>query len=160
MRLTGTPWGEMVEVDNVMSLSFSCLRQWMMPSLLRVEAASSRAFYPHRLFEAGDVAIFDKSGELGSRTETILGAVIAHATAHFSEIHSCLDVLLYHLGKDYSLEPVPHPSFLEGRAGKIVVAGHGLGVIGEVHPEVLERWQIGVPVVAFDLNLSQLIEHQ
>lgn len=160
MRLGETEWGKMVEVDNVMSLSFSCLRQWMLPSLLRVEAASSRAFYPHRLFEAGDVAIPDRTHELGSRTETVLGAVMAHATAHFSEIHSCLDVLFYHLGKEYSLEPVQHPSFLEGRAGRILVAGKSLGVIGEVHPEVLEQWQIAVPVVAFDVNLSQLTENQ
>lgn len=160
MRLGDTAWGEMVEVDNVMSLSFSCLRQWMLPSLLRVEAASSRAFYPHRLFEAGDVAIPDRTHELGSRTETVLGAMMAHATAHFSEIHSCLDVLFYHLGKEYSLEPVQHPSFLEGRAGRIVVSGKPLGVIGEVHPEVLEQWQIAVPVVAFDVNLSQLTESQ
>jgi phenylalanyl-tRNA synthetase beta chain len=158
MRLGDTEWGKMVEVDNVMSLSFSCLRQWMLPSLLRVEAASSRAFYPHRLFEAGDVAIPDEANELGSRTETVLGAMIAHATAHFSEIHSCLDVLFYYLGKEYGLEPVQHPSFLEGRAGRIVVSGKPLGIIGEVHPEVLERWQIGMPVVSFDVNLSQLIE--
>jgi phenylalanyl-tRNA synthetase beta chain len=159
MRLCDTPWGEMVEVDNIMSLSFSCLRQWMLPSLLRVEAASSRAFYPHRVFEAGDVAIPDHSHELGSRTETVLGAMIAHATAHFSEIHSCLDALFYYLGKDYSLSPVSHPSFLDGRAGSIVVGANTIGVIGEVHPEVLERWQIGVPVVAFDVNLSQLVDH-
>lgn len=158
MRLDGTEWGRMVEVNNAMALTFSCLRQWMLPSLLRVEAASSRAFYPHRLFEAGDVAIPDPSHELGSRTETVLGAVMAHATAHFSEIHSSLDVLFYHLGKEYSLEPIPHPSFLEGRAGNIVVGGKSIGVIGEVHPEVLERWQISVPVVSFDVNLSQLIE--
>ncbi len=156
MRLAETEWGKMVEVSNVMSLNFSCLRQWMIPSLLRVETASSRAFYPHRLFEAGDVAIPDPAHELGSRTETVLGAVIAHATAHFSEIHSCLDVLLYHLGKDYSLEPVNHPSFLEGRAGRIVVSGTAIGIIGELHPEVLEQWQIGVPAVAFEVNLSQL----
>lgn len=160
MRLGETEWGNMVEVDNVMSLSFSCLRQWMLPSLLRVEAASSRAFYPHRLFEAGDVAIPDRTHELGSRTETVLGAVMAHATAHFSEIHSCLDVLFYHLGKEYSLIPVQHPSFLEGRAGRILVAGKSLGVIGEVHPEVLEQCQIAVPVVAFDVNLSHLTENQ
>lgn len=158
MRLEGTEWGGMVEVDNVMSLSFSCLRQWILPSLLRVEAASSRAFYPHRLFEAGDVAIPDLTKELGSRTETVLGAVIAHASAHFSEIHSCVDVLFYYLGKEYSLETIQHPSFLEGRAGRILVAGQPVGVIGELHPEVLERWQIVMPVVAFDLNLSQLTE--
>lgn len=157
MRLEGTEWGRTVEVDNVMSLSFSCLRQWMLPSLLRIEAASSRAFYPHRLFEAGDVAIPDGTHELGSRTETVIGALIAHATTHFSEIHSCLDVLCYYLGKAYSLEPMRHPSFLEGRAGRILVSGKPVGVIGEVHPEVLERWQIAMPVVAFDVNLSKLI---
>jgi len=157
MRLAGTDWGKMVEVDNAMTLTFSCLRQWMLPSLLRVEMASNRAFYPHRLFEAGDVAIPDDTHELGSRTETVLGAVVAHAGAHFSEIHSCLDVLFYYLGKEYNLEPVQHPSFLDGRAGRIVVAGQPIGVIGEVHPEVLERWQITVPVVSFDVNLSQLV---
>jgi phenylalanyl-tRNA synthetase beta chain len=103
------------------------------------------------------VAIPEEAHELGSRTETVLGALIAHATAHFSEIHSCLDVLLYYLGKEYSLEPMQHPSFLEGRAGSILVSGKPVGVIGEVHPEVLERWQIAMPVVAFDVNLSQLI---
>src|SRR5687768_13389020 len=123
MRLSGTEWGDMVEVDNVMSLTFSCLRQWMLPSLLRVEAASSRAFYPHRLFEAGDVAVPDRGHELGSRTETVIGAMMAHATAHFSEIHSCLDVLFFHLAREYRLEPVQHPSFLEGRAGTILVSG-------------------------------------
>jgi phenylalanyl-tRNA synthetase beta chain len=158
MRLNETLWGEMVEVENVMSLSFSCLRQWMLPSLLRVEAASGRAFYPHRLFEAGEVAIPDRRHELGSRTETVVGAAIAHAAAHFSEIHSCVDILFYHMGKDYTLEPVQHPSFLEGRAGQIVVSGKPLGIIGEVHPEVLERWQIAVPVAAFDVNLSRLVE--
>jgi phenylalanyl-tRNA synthetase beta chain len=156
MRLEGTEWGRLVEVGNVMSLSFSCLRQWMVPSLLRVEAASSRAFYPHRLFEAGEVAILDPSHELGSRTAMVLAAVIAHATAHFSEIHSCLDVLLYHLDRPYSLEPVAHPSFLEGRGGRITVEGNSVGVIGELHPEVLERWQIGVPAVAFEVDLSRL----
>lgn len=158
MRLDGTDWGRMVEVDNAMALTFSCLRQWMLPSLLRVEAASSRAFYPHRLFEAGEVALPDPSEELGSRTVTVLGGVMSHATAHFSEIHSCLDVLFYHLDRPYTLEPLAHPSFLEGRAGRIVSDGEPLGVIGELHPEVLERWQIGVPVVAFEVNLTQLAE--
>jgi len=156
MRLDDTDWGRMVEVGNVMSLSFSCLRQWIIPSLLRVETASSRAFYPHRIFEAGDVAISDPSEELGSRTDTVLGSVIAHATANFSEVHSCLDVLFYHLGFVYTLEPLAHPSFLEGRVGRVVAGGATVGVIGELHPEVLERWQIAVPTVAFEVNLSQL----
>jgi phenylalanyl-tRNA synthetase beta chain len=158
MRLEETEWGKLVEVDNVMSQNFSALRQWMIPSLLRVETASSRAFYPHRIFEAGEVARHDLTQPQGSRTVTVLGGMIAHADAHFSEAHSCLDTLFYYLSQAYSLEPIQHPSFLAGRVGGIVSDGKRVGVIGELHPEVLERWQIGVPVVAFEIDLTELAE--
>ena len=158
MRLGGTEWGKLVEVDNVMSQNFSALRQWMLPSLLRVEAASNRAFYPHRMFEAGEVARYDLTQPLGSRTVMVLGGMIAHADAHFSEAHSCLDTLFYYVNHTYSLEPIQHPSFLAGRVGSIMSRGKQVGVIGELHPEVLERWQIGVPAVAFELDLTELAE--
>jgi phenylalanyl-tRNA synthetase beta chain len=158
MRLGGTEWGKLVEVDNVMSQNFSALRQWMLPSLLRVEAASNRAFYPHRTFEAGEVARYDLTQPQGSRTVMVLGGMIAHADAHFSEAHSCLDTLFYYVNHKYNLEPIQHPSFLAGRVGSIVSRGKQVGVIGELHPEVLERWQIGVPAVAFELDLTELAE--
>ena len=158
MRLEGTEWGKLVEVDNVMSQNFSALRQWMLPSLLRVETASNRAFYPHRLFEAGEVARLDPTQSVGSRTVTLLGGMIAHADAHFSEAHSCLDTLFYYVNQTYGLEPIQHPSFLAGRVGGIVSGGRQVGVIGELHPEVLERWQIAVPAVAFEIDLTELAE--
>lgn len=158
MRLDGTDWAKVVEVDNVMSLSYSCLRQWITPSLLQVETNSSRAFYPHRMFEVGEVAVPDASADVGSRTVTMLGTVIAHAGAHFSEIHSCLDLLLYYLDRPFTLEPVAHPSFLDGRAGKIVSNGRVIGLLGELHPEVLEHWQIGVPAVALELEVDRLLD--
>ena len=158
MRLNGTEWGQLVEVDNVMSQSYSVLRQWILPSLLRVEAASGRAFYPHRLFEVGEIARPDATHELGSQTVVALGALLVHATAHFSEIHSCVDTLFYYLSQSYQLEPLQHPSFLEGRAGRIVSQGKYVGLIGELHPEVLERWQITVPAVAVEVDVTQLTE--
>ena len=158
MRLDGTEWANVVEVDNVMSLSYSCLRQWITPSLLQVETNSSRAFYPHRMFEVGEVAVPDGTVDVGSRTMTMLGAVIAHAGANFSEIHSCLDLLLYYLDRPFTLEPLAHPSFLDGRVGKIVSHGRVIGLLGEVHPEVLEHWQIGVPAVALELEIDRLLD--
>jgi phenylalanyl-tRNA synthetase beta chain len=157
MRLEADgPGAAVVEVDNVMSQQYACLRQWILPSLLRVEAASGRAFYPHRLFEIGEVAVPDAGDPQGSRTTVAVGTLIAHAAANFSEIHSYLDLLLYYLGIPYTLEVTAHPSFLEGRAGRIVAHGREVGVIGELHPEVLERWQIGMPAVAFELNVEKL----
>ena len=158
MRLPGTEWERVVEVDNVMSQNFACLRQGILPSLLRVESVSTRVFYPHRLFEVGEVVIPDLTHELGGRTVLSAGALIAHATANFSEIHSCLDLLFYYLGHPYQLDPLAHPSFLDGRAGRILCDGRTLGVIGELHPEVLEQWQVAMPCVAFEFAVDRLVE--
>src|SRR5438445_11639481 len=80
MRLTSQePESRVIEIDNVMSQSVAMLRQWILPSLLRVEATSSRSFYPHFLFEVGEVAILDGSAETGSRTELRLSALCGQA---------------------------------------------------------------------------------
>lgn len=157
MRLEGTEWERLVEVANVMTETYSSLRQWVLPSLLRVEAASPRAFYPHRLFEVGEVALPDETEESGTRTVLSLAAVVAHATANFSEVHSGLEQLLFYLDRVYSLEPISHPSFLEGRAGRILSGTQAIGLIGEIHPEVLERWQIDMPVATFELSVEALV---
>lgn len=154
MNLAGTDNGHVVEVDNAMSLNFSCLRPSILPSLLRVEAASPRAFYPHHLFEVGETAIPDLGIDLGSRTVTTVAAIIAYPGASFSEIHSYLDLLMYYLSWPYSLEPTTHRSFFDGRVGRILCGEKVLGYIGELHPEVLEAWQITMPISAFEFQVS------
>jgi phenylalanyl-tRNA synthetase beta chain len=147
----------LVEVDNVMSLAYSVLRKRVIPSLLTVETASSKAFYPHRIFEAGEVAVLDPEAIMGSRTDLNLGALISHPSANFSEMHSTLDVLLYYLGLEYTLEPAHHALFLPGRCGRIASAGRDLGFIGEIRPEVLERRQITMPCAAFEITLDRVL---
>jgi phenylalanyl-tRNA synthetase beta chain len=148
---------KLVEVDNVMSLAYSVLRNRIIPSLLNVEAASSKAFYPHRTFEVGEVAVLDARENMGSRTELNLGAIISHPGANFSEMHSTLDILLYYLGQEYKLDPTEHALFIQGRCGRVVAGGIELGVIGEVRPEVLERTQITMPCAAFEINLDLML---
>lgn len=152
------PEGEkLVEVDNIMSLAYSVLRNRVIPSLLNVESGSSKAFYPHRIFEVGEVAVFDPRENMGSRTDLNLAALIAHPAANFSEMHSCLDILLYYLGIEYKLEPFEHPLFLKGRCGRIMTSHGELGLIGELTPEVLEIKQITMPSAAFEINLNKVL---
>jgi len=152
----GDPEG-LVVVDNPMSESFAVLRPTLLSSLMRIEAASSKAVYPHKVFEVGEAAVVDPAADLGCRTDVRAGALIAHPTAAFSEIHADLENLAYALGITYRLEPIPHPSFIEGRAGMIVVGDRALGVMGEVAPQVLETWGIGMPCALFDLALDPLV---
>jgi phenylalanyl-tRNA synthetase beta chain len=154
MRIAGTGHERIVEVDNVMSLSYSCLRPSILPCLLRVESLSPRSFYPHLLFEIGEIARLDLQTDLGSRTLLSIAAINAHSGANFSEIHSYLDLLMYYMNWNYDLEPVDHPSFLDGRVGEIRVDGRPIGFIGEFHPEVLEAWQIGMPTAGFEFQVD------
>ncbi|HEY5593788.1 MAG TPA: phenylalanine--tRNA ligase subunit beta [Nitrospiria bacterium] len=150
--------GDLVTVENVMSQTYSALRSGIIPSLLRVEAASSKSFYPHRIFEAGDTAITDAKAPEGTRTVLKLAALIAHPSANFSELHSCLDLLMYYMNRPYQLEPAVHLSFIQGRVGRIVSGGRDVGLIGELHPQVLENWQIAMPCAVFEIALDLLAE--
>jgi phenylalanyl-tRNA synthetase beta chain len=154
MRLTDTEHESLVEVDNVMSLTYACLRPSILPCLLRVEALSPRVFYPHLLFEVGEVARVDLKADVGSRTVLSLAAISAHPDANFSEMHSYLDLLMYYMTWPYDLEPVAHPSFLDGRVGRIRCQGQMVGYIGEFHPEVLEAWQIDMPASGFEFEIT------
>ena len=154
MCLANTEHEALVEVDNIMSLTYACLRPSILPCLLRVEALSPRVFYPHLLFEVGEVARVATEADVGSRTVLSLAAISAHSGANFSEIHSYLDLLMYYMVSPYDLEPVSHPSFLEGRVGRIIRQGQGIGYIGEFHPEVLEAWQIDMPTSGFEFEVT------
>lgn len=154
MHLTDTEHESLVEIDNVMSLTYACLRPSILPCLLRVEALSPRVFYPHLLFEVGEVARVDEEADIGSRTILSLAAISAHPGANFSEIHSYLDLLMYYMAWPYDLEPVSHPSFLDGRVGRIKCQGQMVGYIGEFHPEVLEAWQIDMPTSGFEFEIT------
>jgi phenylalanyl-tRNA synthetase beta chain len=150
----GLPGIELVEIENVMSQQYNALRNSILPSLLRVEAASSKAFYPHRIFELGEVVKRDPKTKQGSRDMRYLGALLSHPSANFSELHSFLDLLFYYLGKEYRLESIVHPSFIEGRVGRVLMGEKESGVIGELHPQILENWQITMPCAAFELELT------
>jgi phenylalanyl-tRNA synthetase beta chain len=151
--------GVPVTVANPMTASYGVLRNAVLPSLLRVERESGKAFYPHALFEVGEVAVPDDDAPMGSETRTHVAALLAHPEANFSELAARLEMLCYDLRLEQALEPVDHASYIPGRAGRVVVGGWEAGIIGEVAPAVLDHWGITVPCAAFELNLTQVVRH-
>lgn len=151
----------LVEIQNPMTERFACLRPWILPSLLRVESVSSRAFYPHQIFEVGEVA---RVNPLTAEAETAvhLAGLVAHPAANFSALQAVLEAALAAVGWKYRLSPHSHPTFIPGRSGTIEILPRNgaaiAGIIGEVHPEVLTRWQIGMPSAAFEIAISKSTE--
>ncbi len=150
------PPGEFVEIENPISPKWSALRVWLIPSLLDFLSQNTHEEYPQRIFEVGKVTLIDESRETKTVSESKLAVALAHPRVTFTEAKEILESVMRHLGFEYRLEEAEHPSFIPGRAGKIVVGGRVVGVIGEIHPEVLENWGIEMPVAAFELFLRPL----
>ncbi|MCD5390864.1 phenylalanine--tRNA ligase subunit beta [candidate division NPL-UPA2 bacterium] len=152
---------EAVEIENVMTESYSILRNWLIPGLVKVESNSSQIEYPHRIFEVGEVVL--KEDE--PRAELRLACLMSGREINFTDVHRTLESLLETLSLPYKLQAAPDHSFIgsfiEGRFGTVEVNGKEIGIIGELHPEVLYNWSIKMPASALEItlpsNLSCLI---
>src|SRR5207245_8819579 len=113
--------------------------------------------YPQRIFEVGQCFTRDPSTPTRHKDIPKRSGVTVHATAGFTEIRQSLDSLLRSLGIEYSVKPSTHPSFLEGRTGQIFSKNQSIGTIGELNPRVIKAWGLNLPVGAFELDLSLLL---
>ena len=91
-------------------------------------------------------------------TRTLLSFVYSDRAVTFNEVNAHLASLFFYLGFDHCLEEVEDPRFVPGRTGAVIVDRRKVGIIGELHPEVLERWSIQMPCAAVELELEELLE--
>jgi phenylalanyl-tRNA synthetase beta chain len=145
-----------VELANPKVVTMTCMRNWLLPSVMEFLSKNQSVESPQKIFELGKVTLLDESCETKTRDEDWLVAVTAHAVANFSEIKSVLDAFLTNFGVAWEIEETSHPSFIEGRVGKIMVDGFEVGVVGEVNPLVLEAWKLENPVAAFELEFQRV----
>ena len=157
-RLMEHPELPTVEVENPKQEAYSCLRTWMTPQILQTLSRSKHADYPQRIFEVGDVVMPDDSAENRAREERRLAAAIAGAKVTFTDVHALVDSIMRSLGLTYRLERHDHPSLIPGRSVTVKVEGVEVGFAGEVHPKVLENWDLKVPVAVLEVDVSKIRE--
>jgi len=146
-----------VELVNPQILSMTCLRSWLLPSLLEFISHNVHVECPQKIFEVGYAIVPDEDKENRTRDIVKLACVTAHPNASFTEAKAVLDALFLNLGKKIKLEEGTHPSFIDGRGGNILVEGKPVGFIGEIHPQVLEAWKIENPTSAFEIDLEKIM---
>jgi len=147
---------KVVEVANPKILTLTCLRSWLLPSLMEFLSHNTHVEYPQRIFEVGYAVVFDKERENQTRDVKKLACVSIHPNANFTEIKSITDALFLNLGVKYDLEESEHKSFIQGRTGKVLINGKEIGVMGEIHPRVLEIWKLENPAVALEMSLDEI----
>lgn len=148
---------KVVEVANPKVQTLTCLRSWLLPSLMEFLSNNLSVEYPQRIFELDKVTLLDEKSETKTRDEDWLAAVVSHANASFTEIKSDLDALFLNLGLEWQIKETRHPSFIDGRAGTVFVNGAKAGILGEIHPKVLTEFKLGNPTSAFEVNMGTLL---
>lgn len=145
-----------IQIANPMSENYEYVRPSVIPSLLESESVSGHAVYPHQIFEVGKVAFLDESDNSGTTTRNYLGFLGASSDMGFNQLSSQISTLFYFLNREYVMQEMADPRFIDGRCGKLVSKGVEVGIFGEVHPAVLESWGIAMPTVACEIDLDLL----
>ena len=145
-----------VEIANPKVQTLTCLRNWLLPSLIEFLSNNLSFEYPQKIFELGKATLLDEKRETRTRDEERLASAIIHAGASFSIIKSNLDAFFSNLGLKWQIKETRHPTFINGRAGAAIVKGIDVGILGEIHPKILNAWKLENPTAAFELNMDKI----
>lgn len=140
-----------VETENPVSREHGVLRTWMIPSLMTALKNNQNREYPQHIFEIGDCVSDD------GKNIRKLAFAIADSKANFSELKSYILGLFNSIGICYGVKKLGHASFIKGRCAAIIVEKE-IGFFGEIHPHVLENFDLEIPVTSAEINLSALME--
>ena len=123
------------------------VRTTLLPGLLEILALNRHRELPQKIFEVGEVALYQKNKQK-------IAAVSIHHAANFTEISEVVDAFLRELSVDYDLKESTDPSFLNGRVADVYIGNEKVGVFGEFHPGVLNAFELGYAVIGFELDMS------
>jgi phenylalanyl-tRNA synthetase beta chain len=135
-----------LHVLHPISIENTVVRTELLPLLLEFLTLNRHRELPQRLFTVGDVV-------LDCRTHQQAAGVSTHPDADFSEAYASADAVLHELSIDYVVKESADPAFIDGRRGNILMGGKTVGVFGEIHPAVLNAFELEHSVAAFELDL-------
>ncbi|MGY5862594.1 MAG: phenylalanine--tRNA ligase subunit beta [Candidatus Thorarchaeota archaeon] len=142
---------------NPKSREYSVLRNSLLPVLLDFASQNQHADYPQRIFEVGDVVMPDERERTRAKQVPHVCRLVIDTRVNITEMLTEMGFILRNLGLGSNIEFAAEktPEFIEGRSGKILINGEPMGIFGEVSPNVLDNFGIGMPVVAFEMELPR-----
>jgi phenylalanyl-tRNA synthetase beta chain len=150
-----------VSLMNPLSGEHAALRTTLLPSLAAVVARNQSLGRP-------DVAIYEiahvylpQDGQTLPDEPWTLAAMVAGRDVSFFTAKGILATVLAAVGIELEVEPATgrEPFLHPGRAARIVVAGHQLGYLGELHPSLAERLGVSGTAAVFELDIRHLEQH-
>lgn len=146
-----------MKVVDTKSIEHEVLKNSNIPAILKTFSQNIHKKYPQRIFEVSK--IFLKTAN-GIEEQYHLTVGLAHATVNFTEANSYLNAFGQQLlNINLSTKATKNKLFVDGRAANIVIKEDvKIGIVGEIHPQVLENFSLRTPISLFDINLEELLK--
>lgn len=150
---------KIIEVEDSKTEN-NILRSSLLAQSIQILSENLDASYPQKIFEIGTIFEHDEENKTETQIKESENLCISlcFEKANFTELKQILDYLLRMLDLEYEIQETEHPSFIEGRCGKILINNKEAGVIGEIQPFVLKNNKIRMPVASLEINLKDLIK--
>ena len=165
---TSDPVRDALKIRNPLSEDMSIMRTTLIPSLLE-NAQRNRNYRVEniQLFEMSKVFMPSGDSGLPNEPERVSGVIAGNVgagvhgdpyrAADFFDIKGVVEGLLNVCGiSDYAIAITQHPVFHPGRNASVAVNAESLSIFGEVHPEVLESYDLGYKAYLFELDFEVL----
>ena len=154
-----------IRVTNPLAADDGWLRTRLLPGLLKAAGRNVRRHVRSvALFEVGSVFRM-REGEPTERPKAAL-TLCGNAESGWSardrpfdvfDAKGAVEALLAELGVAWSLGPSPGRPFHPGRSATVLVGGERVGVLGELHPKVAERYDLIDRVAVAELEIEALM---
>jgi len=162
---------EYIRIINPLSTERAYLRQTLLPSALNTTRENLRFIDRVAVFEIGSVYLPVEDQTLpheprhlsvvmtGPRERESWMAGQDRTPMDFYDLKGVAEALLAGLGLSGTFEPGKHPAFHPGRCAQVSVGDSVVGVLGELHPQVREAFELpeGRPVCALEFDLDELL---
>ena len=143
-----------ISVLDSKSQEHTILRDSILPGLIENLSRNIHESYPQKMFETGGIFNLDKP----ISEKTNLSVISAHKDANFTEIKSVLQtVLKIGFGIQIETQTTKNSSFKDGHCANIIFNKNVIGIIGQIDSTIIDNYKIRVPVVGFEISLSDSI---
>ena len=144
-----------VRIENPASIEQTMVRTHLMTGILETFKLNRSQPTPQCIFELGDVCTLDEAAETGARDVRKIAAAVMDPKTGFAEIKSTLESLAREIELAVTLQPADVPVCIPGRGAVVKTENQETGLLGEVHPEILENFDLVQPVSLFELRIPQ-----
>jgi len=161
---------KVIHIQNPLSEEQSVMRTMMLPGILEIlQRNASRRINDLAVFEVGKVFLPSDTDPLPLERQFLAAAAMGSSAFGWNKpgqpydfyyIKGIIETLLDRMGiKGYSLEREAGNSlFHPGKAARIAAGENLIGIIGEIHPDVIENYNLPKSAVGMEIDFEMILQ--